>query len=154
MTHLRVVTKARRRPRLVTCTACNGVMESVAVTVRNLHGPDSEGIEQQHVECGACNSTGKTTSTRCVCCGAEGKYLCAACRLDPAHQERNVYLASLRCAVRDAAAVLAGELQEAWEPSSTLAPCNGHSEECWTRLPGQGIDLAVKARCPKCREGR
>lgn len=138
----------RRRQHETTCPDCNGDRTTHAVTLYNRYGEACIGQQQRPVDCETCGSTGKVKLAVCGCCRAPGARLCAACKA--AHTSRNVYLAALTCPVRDEADRLDGEMQEAMRPGSTLAPRNGHSEECWHRLPHEGIDPAVVARCPKC----
>ena len=88
---------------------------------------------------------------RCSCCRAEGaSWLCAPCRdAHGADSRENAYIASLRCPVREEAESVDADLQEMFEPGSTILPHNGHSEECWTTTP-MHLTPEIHARCPKC----
>lgn len=78
---VRAVSKSRRTARLVTCTACDGRMESRAVAAVNRFGEPMEGQMPVHVSCGVCNSTGRTKRkmTGCPCCNGPKEDRCGNC---------------------------------------------------------------------------
>ena len=92
----------------------------------------------------------------CICCGLafpsprRGRH-CKPCR-EGHGGERNQYIASLRCPIREHVEAVDAELQEALGPGSTWDARLGHSEECYGTTPMHRTD-AVKARCPACSRG-
>ena len=82
MSQLHAVTKRKPAPRLTPCPECRGKHVARAVTVRNLHGPDSEGISYERVDCERCNSTGLVRAglARACCCSGPAADRCDGCR--------------------------------------------------------------------------
>lgn len=101
--------------------------------------------------CTTCAGVGYIDAPVCRCCGAEGATgLCAPCReAHGAESKRHFYIASLSCEIREEREAVDAELSELFEPGSTVAPFEGHSEECWTTTP-MHLTPEIHARCPKC----
>ena len=81
-TPLRAVSKSRRAPKRVRCTACDGALVAVAVVTHNRYGEEGAGIRLDHVECGVCASTGYTKRKldKACCCSGPVSERCDGCK--------------------------------------------------------------------------
>lgn len=83
----------------------------------------------------------------CVCCGTKGKGLCDPCREAHGYVRGGMYVASLRCPVREELEALEADVAELMTPGTTFGSHFGHSEECWRTTP-MNITDEIRARCP------